>query len=125
MIEPLIIRKTKDEPKVVLNSRQGIFEFSGWSLPEDTQEFYNPILAWINEYFKNPNDKTEFIFDFDYVNSSSVQALITLVTILKNFNDSGIEISIKWFYMFDDEDILDTGEKLKDLVEFDIELIQK
>ena len=125
MIEPLIIRKTKDEPKVVLNSQQGIFEFSGWSLPEDTQEFYNPILAWINEYFKNPNDKTEFIFDFDYVNSSSVQALITLVTILKNFNDSGIEISIKWFYMFDDEDILDTGEKLKDLVEFDIELIQK
>ena len=61
-MEILNLEGTEDTPKIMLDKGNGIFEISGRSLPEDTAEFYQPILEWLEVYAQNHNDKTEFVF---------------------------------------------------------------
>ena len=48
-MEVINIEATDETPKVILDADQGIFEFSGKSLPEDVTVFYDPIIEWLEE----------------------------------------------------------------------------
>ncbi len=54
-MDPLVIELGDDTPKVVLDKTKGIFEISGRSLPEDTVQFFKPILEWLRAYKNDPN----------------------------------------------------------------------
>ncbi len=49
-MEILNLEGTEDTPKIILDKKNGIFEISGRSLPEDSAEFYRPVLEWIEKY---------------------------------------------------------------------------
>jgi hypothetical protein len=49
-MEIISLEGTEDTPKIILDSKNGIFEISGRSLPEDTAEFYQPVLEWLDKY---------------------------------------------------------------------------
>ena len=50
MLESFKFQETEDKPWVNLDQKNNIFEIGGKSLPEDSSEFYSPILEWISEY---------------------------------------------------------------------------
>ena len=54
-MEILNLEGTEDTPKIILDKKNGIFEISGRSLPEDSAEFYRPVLEWIEKYSSDPN----------------------------------------------------------------------
>ena len=60
-MEILNLEGTADTPKIILDKGNQIFEISGRSLPEDSAEFYKPVLEWIANYAKQPNPSTFFI----------------------------------------------------------------
>src|SRR5688572_31551773 len=70
-MEILNLEGTADTPKIILDKGNGIFEISGRSLPEDSVEFYGPVLEWISNYAKAPNATTHFSFKLEYFNTSS------------------------------------------------------
>ena len=45
-MESLNIKGTYDTPTVVFSPESSTFEISGRSYPEDTAEFYIPVLEW-------------------------------------------------------------------------------
>ena len=61
-MDVIILKETYDTPKVILDKDNGIFEISGRSYPEDTAEFYIPILDWIAKYVEDANKSTKFVF---------------------------------------------------------------
>ena len=57
-MEVLHFEGSDDTPAITLDKRNGIFEISGRSLPEDSAVFYEPVLKWIELYKKEPNVNT-------------------------------------------------------------------
>jgi len=117
------IAGTDDTPSVHLDKESGILELSGRSLPEDVTLFYQQILDWIDEYIKNPNDKTVFNFKLDYFNTASSKVILDILLKFEELVENGKEVAIKWFYNEDEEDMLEAGEEYADIVEVPFEYI--
>ena len=116
------IAATDETPKVVLNAENGTFEFSGKSLPEDVTIFYNPILAWLEEYSESPNDKTNVIFKMDYFNTASSKLILDILMKFEEINEDHEGVTIEWFYREDDEDMEEAGDEFSDIVDIPFEL---
>ena len=124
MMNPIIISATEDTPGVRLDAANGIFELSGRSLPEDVAKFYKPILGWLDEYTQSPNEHTVFEFKLSYFNTASSKIILDLLMKLEGMHDNGKNITIKWYYPSDDEDMMEAGEEYSDIVNVPIELVE-
>ena len=108
---------TEDTPKIILDKTNGIFEISGRSLPEDTAEFYKPIVEWIVDYGKSPNPSTEFAFKLEYFNTASSKLILDILSKLEDIAGTTID----WYYHEDDEDMEEAGTEFSELVELPFE----
>jgi hypothetical protein len=110
---------TEDTPKIILDKSNGIFEVSGRSLPEDSAEFYQPVLDWIDDYKANPNGSTEFVFKLEYFNTASSKLILDLLSQLEDISG----VTVHWYYHEDDEDMQEAGEEFSELVEVPFEFM--
>jgi hypothetical protein len=119
-MKKLIIEPTSNSPKVILDPELSRFEFSGESRPENVRDFYSPILEWLDEFSselskqKKPEKKTlrEFIFNFEYFNSTSAKYILDIFKSLSLLHDAQKEILVKWHYEEDDVDMLEVGQEM-------------
>jgi hypothetical protein len=121
-MEVIKIKGTDDTPNVILDAENNIIEFSGRSLPEDVVTFYDPVLNWITEYIKNPNDKTEVIFRLEYFNTASSKLLLDILLKFEDILNKGKEVVVQWYYQEDDEDMQEAGEEYSELVDIPFEM---
>jgi len=112
-MEILNLEGTADTPKIILNKTNGIFEISGRSLPEDSVEFYRPVLEWIENYAKDPLPVTNFCFKLEYFNTSSSKLILDVLSALEEIKGMQIE----WCYQEEDEDMEEAGKEFSELVE--------
>jgi len=95
-MENINIDKKDDSPRVVLDYEKGLLEFEGECYPENTFEFFEPILKWFNTYFKDTTKETTINFKLSYFNSATTQVLFDIFDIL---DESGHEmLKINWYY---------------------------
>ena len=108
---------TEDTPRIILDKTNKIFEISGRSLPEDSAEFYQPILDWLGEYAKNPLPETIFDFKLEYFNTASSKLILDVLTVLEDVENT----KIMWYFYDDDEDMEEAGEEFSELVDLEFE----
>lgn len=108
---------TEDTPKIILDKGNGIYEISGRSLPEDSAEFYQPVLDWLDEYKEDPKSTTEFVFKLEYFNTASSKLILDILSNLEDIEGT----TIIWYYHEDDEDMQEAGEEFSELVELPFE----
>jgi hypothetical protein len=118
------LRETDDTPGIILDAEKEIFEIIGRSLPENVNQFYEPILNWLDEYAKSPNAKTIFIFKLTYFNTASSKLILEIMLKLDKMFQEGKNIEIKWLVPVDDEDNEEAGEEFKDLLELPFEIME-
>lgn len=116
-MESLNIKGRYDTPTIVFDPESSFFEISGRSYPEDTAEFYIPVLNWVDDYVKTPNSATEFRFKLDYFNSSSYKPFLDILLKLEGIKNAGKEILIQWHYKEGDWDIKEAGEEFAEIVD--------
>jgi hypothetical protein len=121
-MENLYLEETQDTPQVRLNKDEAIFELSGRSLPEDSVEFYEPVLTWIREYAKDPNPTTAFNFKLEYFNTSSSKLILDVLFALKRVSN----ITVIWHFHEDDETMDEAGREYAEQVEipFEFKMLQ-
>lgn len=122
MLEKLYVESTETTPRVVFDKESGLFIISGRSLPEDTDKFYKPILDWLTLYKDECNPTTDFVFNFEYYNSSSLRKVVDILTALKAISLNS-KLTIKWYYDDGDETSLENAEDLRFAVNLPIEII--
>jgi hypothetical protein len=115
-MEALIIEKTKTTPKVVMDKNTGVFEISGRSLPEDAVGFYQPVVGWLEDYFKDPNPSSTFVFSFDYFNTASSKIIFEIIKSLNVPKSKGVDVNVCWRYLEEDVDTLEAGKDYASLV---------
>lgn len=116
-MEILNLEGTEDTPKIILDKKNGIFEISGRSLPEDSAEFYRPVLEWIAKYSAEPNPATEFVFKLEYFNTASSKLILDVLSALEDIKG----MKINWYFHEDDEDMEEAGQEFSELVEIPFE----
>lgn len=116
-MEILKLEGTEDTPKIMLDKKNGIFEISGRSLPEDSAEFYRPVLEWIGNYGKEPNGSTDFVFKLEYFNTASSKLILDVLSALEDIKG----MKILWYFHEDDEDMEEAGQEFSELVEIPFE----
>jgi len=123
-MEVLKLRATDDTPGIILDAENEIFEIIGRSLPENVNQFYEPILNWLDEYSKSPNPETIFIFKLTYFNTASSKLILEIMLKLDKMFQEGKDIEIKWLVPMDDEDNEEAGEEFKDLLELPFHILE-
>ena len=126
-MENLHIEETKYTPEINLNAEKGLLSFSGKSYPENTFDFYQPVMEWINTYFAEKGQKKTLIdMDIIYFNSSSSKLFFDFFDILEEAHEGGKEVTVRWLYDAENENALEAGEDFKeDFESLDFNLIEK
>jgi hypothetical protein len=113
MIE-LNITPTIRTAQVSFDSNQGILEFSGISIPENADAFFQPVYNWLEKVQTSHKGDLKVRINLTYFNTSSVRhLLIILKTLITAFPKN---IKIEWIYESDDEEIRERGEQLSEVV---------
>ncbi len=118
MTQIINITGTDDTPEIRMNAYTGLVEFSGLSIPEDANGFYDPILKWFEEYSERPHEETKVIFKIFYYNSSSIVHFTKIFKILQKLFDRNKKVSVEWYYNKDDENVKEDGEEFKKIFTF-------
>ncbi|NJM14240.1 MAG: DUF1987 domain-containing protein [Bacteroidales bacterium] len=118
------IKGTEDTPTITLDPEKEVFEISGRSLPEDVAQFYDPILAWLDEYAEAPNAATNFAFKLTYFNTASSKLLLDILLKLEELSEAGNNVKVLWYYPEDDEDMQEAGEEFNEIVDLTFEHIE-
>ena len=75
-MEPISIEGTTKTPTVKFDAGSGKIEIKGRSIPENSIEFYKPLVDWLEEYAKNPMEKTAVNVQLEYFNTSSSKCIL-------------------------------------------------
>ena len=114
------VKETRTTPLVQIDLGEIIIK--GRSIPEDSFEFYEPIVDACRAYVLKPEKHTKVSVHLEYVNSGSKKYLMNIFTILEKSYLEGNGYEIIWFYDIDDESILDLGNDLKSIVKVPISI---
>jgi hypothetical protein len=120
-MENLNIEGSAKTPTVEFKTA-GSLLIKGRSIPENSIEFYKPLIDWIGEYGGAPQGKTEVNIQLEYFNTSSSKCILDVFKKLETL--SGSSITINWYYEEDDEDMLEAGEDYQAIVDIPFKMIE-
>jgi SiaC family regulatory phosphoprotein len=120
----LYIKESPTTPEVKFNFETGELEIKGVSIPEDTDEFYNPLLEALEDYLTNHNpEKITISFKLIYVNTSTSAVLGKIIKLLEPEESENRQVIVNWYYEMEDEDMKDLGEDFNSFTTLKFELI--
>jgi hypothetical protein len=111
------IERTKCSPEVLMDP-SGRCLIAGESYPEDSYEFYAPIIKWMKTYIEDAGDKRcEFDFEMIYFNSSSSKILWDIFDMFEDYAKNGKNIAVNWIYEIDNDAGVEYGEEFSEDME--------
>jgi hypothetical protein len=118
MQKPFYLEQKADTPAIKLDTT-GTFMVKGRSLPENAEQFYRPVLEWIERYIaQGANAQTSLMIELEYFNSSSVKQILSLLLALEELHlQKGKEVQIIWSYNQDDELMEMKGREMESIVD--------
>lgn len=119
-MDNLQIAGSNKTPEISFDSNSGILSISGRSIPENSIEFYKPMLAWMEEFACTKPENTTLQIKLEYFNTSSSKCLLD---IFKKLETIGGKCQVEWHYEQDDEDMLEAGEDYEAIVHVPFKMI--
>ncbi len=122
-IAPIKFEQTTETPIISLDQNTGILVFSGRSIPENAVSFYKPVLDWLSDYEPLQGVVTEVTFNWDYYNTSTDKQIAKIMLQLEEIAKHN-KLLVKWYYLRGDHSMKSHGQRFKELLDIDIELIR-
>jgi hypothetical protein len=123
------LREGTDKTPYIFLSKNGKFEISGSSMPEDTAKFYFKIMDWMSDYFRTPANHTDIRISLRYLNSSSASMIYKIFHFFNRLPGTGRgTVSCHWIYETGDEQMKSYISQIKEIseeMEFNIEAVDK
>jgi len=107
----------------MLDVEKGKLEFSGRSIPENSIEFYRPVVDWVDRYLETIPQQITITVKLEYFNTSSSKSLYEIFKKFENAFKAGNQVLVRWFYEQEDEDMRESGEDFRDILKIPFELI--
>lgn len=122
-MENIIHEGTPKTPRIVVDKENGTIEIAGRSNPENSREFFGPVMDWLNDYIENPAENTTLTVNLEHFNTSSSKYVLDILKKIKKLSESDKAFKIVWMYEDDDFEMLDTAEAYEAMVGLSFEKI--
>ena len=119
----LLIEQGKNTPKISGDSQANILLIEGSCFTENVEKIYTPINDWLDSIIKK-SPTVSINCKFYYMASSSIIGLLKTLKYAETLFGAS-NISIKWRYEEDDEDIRKIGEDFAYLLGISFEFIEE
>lgn len=120
----LTIKSTPKTPDVSFDAATGVLEIKGMSCAEHALNFYKPIYVWLDEYIQNPASDTVLNFKLKYFNTSSAKCILQLLEKVEKLNSTGKKLTINWYFVTDDEQMIADGENYSSIIGIPFNMIE-
>jgi len=112
------IEPTYKTPAVVFDPQKGDFQIQGNSILVNVEEFYSPLLNWMDEFVeKSTTQKVRFVFDIEYANVASTKRFLFFLYKLVMLKNQGVDVQVDWLYDKSDKYIQEIGEDLAQMLD--------
>jgi len=108
-MEDFIREQSSNTPGIILK-KDGYIRISGRSIHENPEQFFDPLVNWVERYMEDPADVTTVDIELEYFNSSSAKYILNMLQILSAVEEMGKKLRINWSYEEGDDDILERGQ---------------
>lgn len=122
-MENLIIKGEAKTPTIEFNYDSGELVISGRSIPENSIEFYKPVIEWLELLKVSDKDRIVLDIKLEYFNTSSSKCILDVFKKLEEIKGVGKEANIRWFFESDDEDMEEAGQDFSAIIKVPLELI--
>ena len=123
-MDAILIEGTPKTPDVSFDHSNGALLLKGRSIPENSIEFYRPLVDWLENYSSSPQQKTVCNIQLEYFNTSSSKCILDVFKALEGIHKKGkTDMTIHWYYEEDDEDMLEAGGDYEAIVTVPFEKI--
>ena len=123
-MEAYYLEATPKTPKLDFDPATANFAISGRSIPENSIEFYKPLLEWLDDYVKSPASATNLEVKLEYFNTSSSKCLVEIFRKLEKITSEGKKLEVDWYFDENDEDMQESGEDFKEIIKVPFKMIQ-
>lgn len=123
-MENLVIEGSPKTPTIKFNPEEGKLLIQGRSIPENSIDFYKPLVDSLEEYTGNVKDATKVDIVLEYFNTSSSKCILDVFKKLEKINEVGGGVAINWHYEEDDEDMLEAGEDYQAIINIPFKMIE-
>ncbi len=123
-METIVRERTPKTPYVRLDGEKGIIEIKGRSIPENSIEFYKPLIDWLEEYGDIALDETAVNVQLEYFNTSSSKCILDIFKKLEVIFKKGCKVEVNWYYEEDDEDMFEAGEDYQSIINIPFKMIE-
>lgn len=120
----LHIDRTETSPEIELDLEHGMIEFTGRSLPANSEVFYGRVYRWLEEYLKEPRPETTVNMKLDYLDTSSSKHFFNIFDRLNAVNERGRTVHVNWHYESGDEEMAETGKDYQSFFNLDFKFIE-
>lgn len=119
-MENLVIDGTPKTPTIKFEPGDGKLMIKGRSIPENSIEFYKPLVDSLDAY--NGNVNVDIVLE--YFNTSSSKCILDVFKKLEKIKSEGSDVEIRWHYEEDDEDMLEAGEDYQAIINIPFKMIE-
>jgi len=122
-MEKYTIEGSPKTPNINFDLIGGILEIKGRSIPENSIEFYKPLIEALESYSSAVKPITTVNIQLEYFNTSSSKCILDVFKKLEGINKAGSAVTIHWHYEEDDEDMLEAGEDYQAIINVPFKMV--
>lgn len=124
-MDALVIEGSPKTPTVGFDAEKGTLLIKGRSIPENSIEFYKPLVDWIENYANFSKPETQVNIQLEYFNTSSSKCILDVFKKLEGIHKGGKSaVTINWHYEEDDEDMLEAGEDYQAIINIPFKMVE-
>lgn len=119
----LSITGSQSTPSVSADWAQGILRMQGDSYPENSFEFFGPIISWLERFLQNPPaPMLRLELHLVYMNTSSVKAMMDIFDLLEDAHQQGRQVRVDWYYDPRNERVVDLADEFREDCSFPFQI---
>lgn len=92
------LEASQASPLVHCDWSSGVISMRGESYPENSFKLYSTILSWMESFLTASERPLRLELELNYLNTSSVRAMIELFDQLQAAADDGREVAVNWHF---------------------------
>ncbi len=115
----LSLAPSASTPAVKADWEQGVLSMVGESYPENTYEIFDEIISWVESFLGECDRPLHVELQLNYLNTSSIRAMIDIFDRLQAAHDAGRSLSVNWLYDSRNPRSAEMGEEFKEDYTFD------
>ena len=116
MYQALFIQKSPNSPQVNFNPQKEIFRIQGCITTGTPEDFFKPVLIWLDGFIPSKAKKTEFHFIVGKSDVNCIKRILFVLYKLRKFVQNGNAVRVHWHYNFNNSIMKEIGEDFANMV---------